>query len=408
MPASLTFFKADKVIQVDIIETAVTVQDLVNQIRDYEDELDALDYPKMCDAYGKQDLGGGTLVGITLVLLDDWRIQFEARPGDEYISVSVSGGNLVATNIYDDNPIKPSAFTQVSVTSSSSATLQELTSIQYSSFAGGVTIDTTNGTAGTAFPIGTGESPVNNLADAKAIAITRGFDKFFIVGDITIGATDNIDTYTLIGQSPAKTTITLTAGASTVNTEFENASVTGTLSGPTSFYGTHLTGIVDLGSAIGETNIHNSLLTAGTITMNSTAASAINVIDCWSGVTGAATPIFDVNGAASGISLRNYSGGIELRNISDGQDSSVDFASGKLVLAATNTSGAIQVTGVVDVEDSSGVGFTVNTDGVVAGLESGAIADAVWDETISDHVSTSSTGKTLKDAKTKATLASLK
>jgi len=408
MPAALTFFKADRVIQVDDPETQVTIQDLVNQIRDYEDELDALDIPKMCDAFGKQDLGGGVLVGITLILLDDWRIQFEARPGLEYISVSVSGGNLVAENIYSNNPIKPSAFTQVSVTSSSSATLQELSSIQFSSFAGGVTIDVVNGTAGTTFPIGTGQSPVNNLADAKTIAIARGIDQFFIEGDITIGASDNIDGYTLTGQAPSKTTITLTAGASTVDSEFENSTVTGTISGATSFTGTHLTDISNLGSALGETNIHNSLLTAGTITMSSSAASAINIIDSWSGVAGTSTPIFDVNGSASGVALRNYSGGIEIRNISDGQDNSADFASGKLVLHSTNTSGAIQVRGVVDVEDSSGAGFTVNTDGVVAGLESGAIADAVWDETMSSHIASGSTGKTLKDAKTRATLASLK
>jgi len=45
---------------------------------------------------------------------------------------------------------------------------------------------------------------------------------------------------------------------------------------------------------------------------------------------------------------------------------------------------------------------TVTTDDV------NAIADAVWDEAISGHLTTGTTGKTLKDTKTKATLASLK
>ena len=76
--ATLTFFKFDRVIQVDdpVEGTSVTIQELVNAIRDYEDELDFLDYGHICNAFGKQDLGGGAQVGITMVLINDWRIQF--------------------------------------------------------------------------------------------------------------------------------------------------------------------------------------------------------------------------------------------------------------------------------------------------------------------------------------------
>src|SRR3989344_68291 len=132
MPATLTFFKFDRVIQVEKPQVEVTIQDLVNQIRDYEDELDYMDYPKICDAFGKQDLGGGTSVGITLVLLNNWRLAFEERDGIEEgggtILCTVRGGNLVATNDYSDNPIKPTTFTQVVIAQSSSATIIQATS----------------------------------------------------------------------------------------------------------------------------------------------------------------------------------------------------------------------------------------------------------------------------------------
>jgi len=74
-----------------------------------------------------------------------------------------TGGNLVAVDSDDSSiePIYPTAFTQVIRTSASSATLQELEAIQYSSFNGGVTIDTINGTAGILYPLGTKEYPVN-------------------------------------------------------------------------------------------------------------------------------------------------------------------------------------------------------------------------------------------------------
>lgn len=114
------------VIQVDSPFAVVTIQDLVNQIREYEDELTNMDHPKIANATGKQDLGGGVLVGVTLELLDNWRVQFEPRTGPLIESVSVTGGNIVATNDFGDNAIKASPFTQVTITSSSSATISQI------------------------------------------------------------------------------------------------------------------------------------------------------------------------------------------------------------------------------------------------------------------------------------------
>ncbi len=111
------------VIQVDLPDTTVGIQELINEIRDYEDELKDMDHPSVANASGKQILGGGVFVGITLELLDNWRVQFESRPGPLFASVSITGGNLVTINDFNDNPAKPSPFTVVTVTLSSSATL---------------------------------------------------------------------------------------------------------------------------------------------------------------------------------------------------------------------------------------------------------------------------------------------
>jgi len=121
--ASLTFFKFDRVIQVDTGQTTVTIQDLINQIRDYEDEIDFIDYGHIANATGKQDLGGGESVGITMELINNWRIQFETPGAAPTITVYIKGGNLVATNDYDDNPIKPSDYVTVIISQSSSPTI---------------------------------------------------------------------------------------------------------------------------------------------------------------------------------------------------------------------------------------------------------------------------------------------
>src|SRR3990167_6019849 len=121
--ATLTFFKNERVIQVDSPQTSVTCQDLINQIRLYEENLNNLDYPLIANAYGKQALGGGSYIGITLELVNDWRIAFEARSGPDTTLCTVSGGNVVAINQYADNPIKPTAFTQINIAQSSSPTI---------------------------------------------------------------------------------------------------------------------------------------------------------------------------------------------------------------------------------------------------------------------------------------------
>jgi len=122
---AIIFDKTNKVILIEKDQTEITIQNLINAIRDWEDELVNLEEASAASATGKQDLGAGVKVGITLELINNWRIQFEARDGPNYISCIVTGGNLVATNDYDDNPIKPSAFTQITIAQSSSATVSE-------------------------------------------------------------------------------------------------------------------------------------------------------------------------------------------------------------------------------------------------------------------------------------------
>ena len=122
---AIEFNKIDKVILITSATTQVSIQELINNIRDYEDENVNLEVATIANAYGKQDLGGGALVGITLELINNWRVQFEARSGPDYIACKVYGGNIVAVNQYSNNPIKTSAYTQITIAQSTSPTLVE-------------------------------------------------------------------------------------------------------------------------------------------------------------------------------------------------------------------------------------------------------------------------------------------
>ena len=165
----------------------ITMQDLYDTLRSMEDDIANMDDDFIVSGSGKESLGGGVLVGLTITL-NNAQLAFEARGGPTFIQCNVTGGNLVATDMNDDiiSSIYPTAYTQVILTSSSSATLQELEAIQYGSYNGGVWIDVSSNYTGILYPIGTPISPVNNLPDALNIANTYGFNTFNIIDNINI------------------------------------------------------------------------------------------------------------------------------------------------------------------------------------------------------------------------------
>jgi len=131
---AITFDKLNRLIIVAAPQTTITIQELVDAIRPFEAQtgssapgnkfnIGGIDFGQIGQASGKQDLGGGVLVGITLELLNDWRVKFEDRAGPSTVQCRITGGNLVATNSYSNNPVAPSLFVFVTLTSSSSATI---------------------------------------------------------------------------------------------------------------------------------------------------------------------------------------------------------------------------------------------------------------------------------------------
>jgi hypothetical protein len=115
-----------RIITIPDTETAVTIQDLHDTIRDIEDEPNAMQYTHLVSSAGKESLGGGVFVGITMTL-HNAKLKFEDRAGPSTVQCNVSGGNLVAVDgvggiIF---PVEPSDFTHVVIRQSTSAALVE-------------------------------------------------------------------------------------------------------------------------------------------------------------------------------------------------------------------------------------------------------------------------------------------
>lgn len=322
---------------------AISLQDLVDTLRYFEHQAYNMGYQYILDSYGKQALGGGVKVGITLVLKNA-KLAFEARGGPGFTQCNISGGNLVAVDDVGDDmdPVQTTAYTQVIRTSSSSATLQELLDIQHGAFSGYVTIDAIKGVSGTVYPTGTSRQPVNNLADAKLIAEARGFCCLNIEGGaFTFGATDNIDGYCVYGESPSATTITVMDGCSTINTEFEELELTGALSGSVRAHHVALASITGF-----QGTAHGCILT-GSITLGGTSSDKVHFLECWCGTPEVGVmPQIDMGGDGPTLGIRQYSGGLDFVNKTGSASVSIDLISGVIKIQSSVTAGKFVVRGV--------------------------------------------------------------
>jgi hypothetical protein len=75
-----------RIITVLTPDTSITIQELVDQVRAWESEIGNLDYDKLLNAAGKENLGGGVQVGVT-VTLQNALLAFEARPPSTFVQV---------------------------------------------------------------------------------------------------------------------------------------------------------------------------------------------------------------------------------------------------------------------------------------------------------------------------------
>jgi hypothetical protein len=433
MAASLTFLKTQKIIQVDAPQTSLDVQDLVNQIRLYEENLLNLDYGTIVNAYGKQPLGGGAYIGITMELINDWRIAFEARSGPDTVICTVSGGNVVAVNQYGNNPIYPTAFTQITISQSSSPTL-----IQSSSdYAMMYMIEALRGRKSAVGSIfywnpttgsdsNDGISPANAVATfskAQSLATAGAGDIVFALATASGGVTTTSEKINITkaglkvrGAGYAFQMVPVTSGQATVAITGDSIEFEG-------FYVKSANGGSDNGITVTGDNVLIKDCWVNSVTGNGIeiSSSARTQIDTCA--------IEDSDG--TGIKIGNGTTNLKVRQsiISGNGADGADLAGTGLTdnifennLIFNNTGYGVDVgSGVTRTGVRLNHTFSGNTLGATRDLGTGTfietpaggasatdIADAVWDEVIAGHATAGTAGQVLKATKLKATLASLK
>jgi hypothetical protein len=358
---SVDYLVSPRIITIAAPSLELTIQDLIDTIRDIEDNITSMGYPKLLNASGKEPLGGGVFVGIT-ASLQNALIAFEARPGPAFVQALVNGGNLVSFDSLGDplfTPIETTAFVQVILTSSSSATLQNQTDIEYSSFGGGVSVDQTNGVSGTVFPAGTPRQPSNNFPDAKLIADNRGFTQMFIVGNATLDTGDDVRLFTLKGVNANRTVITVNPASLVADVQIVTATVSGSFDVKATFKECILLDIQFVEALIQE------CVLAGTITLAGTGTTSI--FNSGDGIVSAAPPPeIDFGGSGRSLALRGYEGDIKLLNKTGPEAVEINMDSGgQVILDSTVTNGTIRLTGTIDVVDNTTGTAIVDTSAVI-------------------------------------------
>ena len=349
--------------------TEVTVQDIVDTCREFEDTFPNMNRPKLIDAAGKEFLGGVTYVGITATF-QNAVIAFEARGGPDWILCSIAGGNIVAIDVAGANidPRYPTAFVTVDRTASASATLQEQGAIQYSSFGGGITIDIVHGTAGTAYPIGTKETPVDNLPDAVTIANSRGFDTLYVNESMTFNGGTDIKNFSVIGRSRVTTVITMDPTALCDGIGIENCTITGTLDGNIRIRNCNVGDLLYVYGHIMDSSLYGTVTLAGNQDAYISNCSLIDVNN---------VPIIDMGGSGQDIFLADWSGGIKFRNMNGANKIGIQIDGGRVYLEATISAGFVGLAGTGELFDSSTGTAVVSTSGL---MSKDTIAEAVSDE----------------------------
>ena len=484
-------YLSPRIVEILAPATEITVQELVNLIRDWEDSEEGMPFDYIISAAGKEDLGGGVTVGITATL-NNAKIMFTGRTtpiddgigrtcdltdslgrtlyvddadfisagvvpgdtvfnattnematiyevtdqytlqhldlsgagglgwtsGDEYIvyhnaQCSISGGNLVAVDEVGDpiSSVFPSPSVQVVRTSSSSATLQELEAIQYSSYQNGVWYDSaapaSNNSQQTA---GNRQFPVNNISLAVQIAGEKGFDTIYLLSNADIEAGLNLYHFHLVGNNHVTTYITIDPAADCENLTISNANVTGTVDGGTEVRGCLLGNINYVNGHIHESGLY------GTITLGGNEDAVIG--DCFQADANIEAEV-DMGGSGQNLVIVEYNGILQITNMNGSNMVGASLSGGRIVLDSTTvTSGVVHISGIGRLVDENGTyiptgtwnggvtvlneAMSIDTVGSGGGLTPAQIADAVWDEPLTgaSHNVPTSAGRRLRDLST--------
>lgn len=306
-------------------------------LKDLESSEDGMPWSDTQQNASPTTLGGLTYARV-LEIIDPYTITFE---DGQYVVELVGSNNNISAKTNKN---------QVSVSSNNSAGLIQTDELQYSAYQDKVTLDQTNSTgravAGQEYPIGTVETPVDNLADALFIANRDGFDTIEIKGNFTFGASDVIDNFIVQGDSATRHVVVLTDSASITNCIFRQLTILGNLDG-----GCSASNCITAGLNYIDGSLLDCLFSTGSIVLSGVQA---NFLRCGDAIADSTGTNVDLNGGGTNLVVADHKGDLEFSNCNTaGADVQIGLDKGKATFNADITEGFYRVFGVGTVVDNS-------------------------------------------------------
>jgi hypothetical protein len=244
--------------------------------------------------------------------------------------------------------------------------------LQAASYDGGaVTIDPLNGLQGTVYPIGTRNTPSNNIKDAREVMRLHNLGALIVVGSLTLTGTDDVRDITILGQNPTDTFVHMEGTVLAEGVGLRNLFFSGVLSSKALLQDCIL-GNVEYSSGY----VDKCVLTAATIKLYNDGV----FLNCTSGTSFDGMPTIELYTDAR-LTVREHHGTLKITNSKDGNLSDLSVT-GVVVLDATNIGGTITVNGNATIVDNTGEDCTViDNTGQEVSIPPGENLDAkaVWE-----------------------------
>ena len=279
--------------------------------------------------------------------------------------VAVDMEVVIQTNLYSEDGLSPVEVynSAVSIRNSDVPVIKSDLE-QRLDYGDRVYYDETSSYTGTDYPIGTIAQPVNNPIDAALIADQYNISDIHCLSSVYMDGYSGIswDTWEIYADKP-NLTFSPVSAHTFANMYFDGFIMNADLSGGTNIIKNSIVDTVyNFDGIIKDSQILHLIEVSknGNIVLS----------NCFSGVAGGGTPIFDMKaGFPASLSVRAYSGGIELMNCDmPGDVTTLELIAGQVKLTPSCTDGYIDIRGVGYLTDNSS-GATVKTLGFIDSFE---------------------------------------
>lgn len=332
MPAVVTFDGPNKIIT-EIAGGTENELDVIEIYSEWKEWTMLSDNLKFLHAFGV--VGGDPItptqnLGSTFFMENGWRV----RPAELSHKLTLVG------NIFTREPGESvfiatiGAFTVNTETRVSSLVDSSVARLDLAQLLQAIYV-ATDGVAGTAEGVGTPTNPSNNIPDARIIADRENLHGYVIRGAFTL--TEDHELWSTEGSAASFADVINMGGFSVDDSRFANITLTGAMSGRIEATECIMEIVTGLDGIVRRCGLNQDItLASGGETIFET---------CHSMVPGNGTPRLFYTANAN-VNFRNYSGGIEIRDMTTGSVSSFDLDPGHLTLDSTCTGGIVLVRGL--------------------------------------------------------------